>query len=264
MRKHTTLLLSLLLSSPSHARITIPFLDSLPRNLFKGGGFGAFGGKAGGNYGCQVLAGTNYQRNKNRRPQIFPNKRLDASAMIACQNMAYYDTFDHTAGGSTPGQRAQSTGYDWNAVAENIYFDSGYGPADPQRAIKGWVESPGHFKNMMGDFRHMGSAHCTGRGGKIFWAQEFGTGDEDPNDVYDCGGDQPALLRAARAAPLAVAKYVPPPVVVKSYVAPLPIQRLPPCIATNYGNKNYKRSLNTPSKKRQKSKARSNPSSESA
>jgi hypothetical protein len=40
------------------------------------------------------------------------------------------------------------------------------------RAIKGWIESPGHFKNMMGDYEHMGSAYCKGRGGKIFWAQE--------------------------------------------------------------------------------------------
>jgi uncharacterized protein YkwD len=139
MRKHLPILLALLSTTPSNARISLDslpeFHKSLPRGLFKGG-FGAFGGKAGGHDGCEVLEETNRQRRRRNRRTLRANKRLDASAMIVCQNMAYYDDFGHTAGGSTPGQRAQSAGYDWNAVAENIYYDSGYGPPDPARYVR--------------------------------------------------------------------------------------------------------------------------------
>jgi uncharacterized protein YkwD len=142
---------------------------------------------------CQVLAGTNDVRERNGKPgNLKGSKELDDAACHTCKLMMdnddlAHDLYDKTLGkGTTPGERCSEAGYNWFACAENILFNKGYGPPNAKRAVKQWEDSPGHFKNMMGDYTHHGSCHCTDTDGRCYFAQEFGKGDSNCG-VYTCG-----------------------------------------------------------------------------
>ena len=69
-------------------------------------------------------------------------------------DIASRQLLDHTGkDGSSVMKRVSDTGYTWGAVAENIA--SGYW--NVPAVIKGWVESPGHCRNMMNeDYKEVG------------------------------------------------------------------------------------------------------------
>ncbi|MGH1359842.1 MAG: CAP domain-containing protein [Burkholderiaceae bacterium] len=74
----------------------------------------------------------------------------DAKAELAAQGhsewMQQTETFDHTGENDTsPGDRLTNAGYIWGAVAENIA--AGY--PSLQAVIDGWLNSPGHCRNIM-------------------------------------------------------------------------------------------------------------------
>lgn len=151
------------------ANVNPNYVGSAPS--YQGSPPGGYGAVPTHKFACSVLQGTNSHRASKYRKPLLGDRRLDKSAMLICQNMARLNDLDHNAGGNTPGQRLEMMGYDWNKVAENIYDETGYGPPDPSRAVNGWIKSPGHEVNMVGDYDHMGSAYCTGAGGKVYWAQ---------------------------------------------------------------------------------------------
>jgi uncharacterized protein YkwD len=76
--------------------------------------------------------------------------------------------FAHVApDGSNGGVRIKRAGYPWMAFGENIA--AGY--RTEKEVVKGWIESPGHCKNIMSKlYKEMG----VGRYGN-YWTQEFGT-----------------------------------------------------------------------------------------
>ena len=76
--------------------------------------------------------------------------------------------FSHTGSdGSNPGQRMNRRGYNWKTYGENIAL----GYQTEEAVIAGWLNSPGHCKNIMNpNFKDMGIA----REGN-YWTQVFGT-----------------------------------------------------------------------------------------
>jgi uncharacterized protein YkwD len=59
----------------------------------------------------------------------------------------------------------------WTA-AENVATNSGY--EDPgSRAVEGWKNSPGHRKNMLGDFTLTGIGVARSRPGAYYYTQIF-------------------------------------------------------------------------------------------
>ncbi|MDB4224078.1 CAP domain-containing protein [Granulosicoccus sp.] len=61
-------------------------------------------------------------------------------------DMAQHNFFDHIGSdGSTIGARVDETGYEWRAVGENIAA----GQETASSAIAGWLDSPGHCRNIM-------------------------------------------------------------------------------------------------------------------
>lgn len=87
--------------------------------------------------------------------------------------MANGGRFGHTgSGGSTPWQRAEGAGYKGFPTGENVA--SGQKSADS--AMRAWINSPGHYANIVsGDSNEMGAAvFVTGRG--VFWVVMFGRG----------------------------------------------------------------------------------------
>jgi uncharacterized protein YkwD len=145
---------------------------------------------------CKVLAGTNEVRRRNGKPgNLQGSKELDDAACHTCKlmmdnNDLAHELYDKTLGKTTsPGERCSAAGYNWRATAENILFNRGYGggpDVKAKRAVKQWEDSPGHFKNMMGDYTHHGSCYCTDTDGKCYFAQEFGKGDSNC-EPYTCG-----------------------------------------------------------------------------
>jgi uncharacterized protein YkwD len=95
------------------------------------------------------------------------DSRLEDAARNHSVYMNNNNTLSHTgANNSDPGQRIEAAGYNWMTYGENVA--SGY--PDEESVIKGWLNSPGHCKNIMnGKFVHMGIA----RSGD-YWTQAFG------------------------------------------------------------------------------------------
>lgn len=107
-------------------------------------------------------------------PALSWNALLYAAAHAHSEDMAGYNFFSHTgSSGSTAGQRISSSGYSWSAVAENIAA----GHTNVRSAIDGWLDSPGHCRNLMGaDYREVAVACVENAGSDYirYWTQTFG------------------------------------------------------------------------------------------
>jgi len=56
-----------------------------------------------------------------------------------------------------------------NAFAENVAM----GVLDARQVVEGWIHSPGHRKNMLGDYNLTGIATATASNGTIYFTQIF-------------------------------------------------------------------------------------------
>lgn len=103
------------------------------------------------------------------------NGYLAAAARAHTADMAARGYFDHISpNGGTLVTRAVAAGYTpWRELGENIA--AGY---TVQNVVQGWIDSPGHCKNLMDPkFKEMGVGYTysTGSVYGTYWAQEFGT-----------------------------------------------------------------------------------------
>ncbi|ATL46592.1 SCP-like extracellular protein [Chitinophaga caeni] len=103
-------------------------------------------------------------------PPVAPlswNNLLEFAAVSHSKDMYTKNYFDHIGkDGKNPGQRLDAVGYDWRYYGENI----AKGPGTEAVVIAGWLNSPGHCKNIMNaNFTEMG----VGKYGS-YWTQTFG------------------------------------------------------------------------------------------
>lgn len=71
---------------------------------------------------------------------------LEAAAKAHALDMAQHDYFAHEGrNGSSVGDRVRKQGYRWCYVAENLTK----GQRSLDQVMKGWENSPGHYKNMV-------------------------------------------------------------------------------------------------------------------
>ena len=112
--------------------------------------------------GCQC--GDTYY---NPVPAVVWNDLLEKAAYNHSADMYQNDYFSHTApDGSNGGVRIERAGYNWMTYGENLA--SGY--KFEKETVQGWLESPGHCKNIMNkNFKEMGVARVGN-----YWTQEFG------------------------------------------------------------------------------------------
>jgi uncharacterized protein YkwD len=69
-------------------------------------------------------------------------------------------------------QRVKAIGIPYKKAAENVAFNQGY--TDPATvAVKGWIKSDGHRKNMEGDFDLTGIGIAQNARGEYFFTQIF-------------------------------------------------------------------------------------------
>ena len=104
-------------------------------------------------------------------PPLTVNNLLNLSAQAHAEDMSARDFFEHDApppNASTPTQRMRAQGYEGRATGENI----AQGYPTPERAVQGWLNSPGHCKGIMNPgFSEIGVGF-TKRGN--YWVQNFG------------------------------------------------------------------------------------------
>lgn len=100
--------------------------------------------------------------------------QLAASALAHAKDMATNGYFSHVSpSGSRPEERMAAAGWTLRPIGENIAA----GQADPSEVMQGWIDSPGHCKNLLnGGYKHMGVAYfyAPNTGYKHFWVQNFG------------------------------------------------------------------------------------------
>lgn len=127
----------------------------------------------------QVLELTNQERASAGLQPLTLNSRLNRAAHRHSENMALDDFFSHTgADGSTPFERMQIEGYNYQRAAENVA--AGY--STPEEVVEGWMNSSGHRANILnGDLTELGVGYyyLANDTGTInynhYWTQLFGT-----------------------------------------------------------------------------------------
>ena len=94
----------------------------------------------------EIAAGLNASRRANGAAPLRFNRRLGQAAMVHACDMLVHDFFDHRGtDGSNSQARVRTAGYQDCIVAENL----AWGYPQPGQIISGWMNSPGHRRNML-------------------------------------------------------------------------------------------------------------------
>ncbi|MBN3926221.1 CAP domain-containing protein [Nostoc sp. NMS4] len=102
-------------------------------------------------------------------PKLTLNANLTRQARIHSQNMAKGKTpFSHQGFEG----RVKAIPIRYNSAAENVAFNRGY--SNPvEEAVTGWIKSPGHLKNLKGNYNLTGIGVATNNQGEVYLTQMF-------------------------------------------------------------------------------------------
>jgi uncharacterized protein YkwD len=98
-----------------------------------------------------ILCLLNEERARHGLRPLERNAILEAASQRHSEDMARRHFFAHrTPDGMTPGERISAAGYPVCDcyVGENLYWGAGRN-APPAKAMEGWMDSPGHRKNVL-------------------------------------------------------------------------------------------------------------------
>src|SRR4051812_29902682 len=122
-------------------------------------------------YAEELLAHHNRLRTEAKLPSLSPSKRLQEAAEDHVRDMAARHKMSHKGSdGSTPSSRIIAKGYRMRRCGENVAF----GPRTAEGVMKGWMNSPPHRANILGNFSQIGAAYATAADGTAFWCVTFG------------------------------------------------------------------------------------------
>lgn len=123
-----------------------------------------------------LLYFTNVERKKFQCAELEFSTELSRAAQFHAREMAEQGYFSHTGcfDGSSVADRVLSlTNYRYTSVAENLYCRNP--DNDPFAAVQGWMNSPGHRKNLLnGGYRDMGLGYAV-VGEDHYYVQVFGS-----------------------------------------------------------------------------------------
>lgn len=122
-----------------------------------------------------MLDQVNEVRTENGVSAVELCESLNKVAQNYALEMQETENFSHTGvDGSEIGDRATRGGYKWRAISENIAM----GYTDVESVMGGWINSPGHFKNLVSDrVSHAGFGKAdSSLQADVYWVQNFGTG----------------------------------------------------------------------------------------
>ena len=111
-----------------------------------------------------------YRQSKNL-PLLKLDKVISQQARIHSQNMAQGKLpFSHQ--GFENRIKAISLEISYSSAAENVAYNQGY--RDPvEKAVEGWIKSPGHHKNMIGNHSLTGIGIAKNSQGEYYFTQIF-------------------------------------------------------------------------------------------
>jgi hypothetical protein len=102
-----------------------------------------------------IVEMTNTLRRQHKVGEVKPDPKLEAAARSYARFLADTPIFSHTADGRQPSDRAKSAGYEPCFVSENLSSNldtRGFETSQLAReAVEGWMNSPGHRKNLLAD-----------------------------------------------------------------------------------------------------------------
>jgi uncharacterized protein YkwD len=125
----------------------------------------------GGSVLAALVEGHNRERAAANLPPLAANPKLAAAAEAHARDMATHDKMTHEGSdGSAPAQRVEKQGYHFKGSGENVA--EGYETVD--EVMKGWMNSPHHKANILGEFTEMGGARAFSEDGKPYWCAVFG------------------------------------------------------------------------------------------
>ena len=112
-----------------------------------------------------LLAAINAFRSARGRAPLEPDPQARLAAERHARDLRGLGELSHVGSdGSTVGERVSREGMAWCRVAENL----ARGQSTAEMAVNGWSVSPGHRRNLLGDYTLVGTA----RNGEI-WVAVF-------------------------------------------------------------------------------------------
>lgn len=114
----------------------------------------------------------NKERAKEGLAPLELDDKLTEAARRHALDMAERGEMSHQGSdGSNPEERIERAGFRGKGTAENVarWYPS------PKAVMKGWMESPGHKKNILGDYRLMGAGFAVSEiDDHPYWCVDFG------------------------------------------------------------------------------------------
>jgi uncharacterized protein YkwD len=116
-----------------------------------------------------VFEQINRYRVAKKLPKLTLNANISRQARIHSQNMAKGKVpFSHNG----LEKRVISTSIRFNSAGENVAVNQGYSNPASQ-AVIGWLNSPGHLKNIKGNYNMTGVGVATNAQGEVYLTQIF-------------------------------------------------------------------------------------------
>lgn len=107
----------------------------------------------------ELLSATNAFRAQNGLGPLSLNGQLNTSSQNKAQHMVNNNYWAHDApDGTTPWYFFDQAGYNYIRAGENL----AYGFNTSQETVNGWIGSPGHRANMLGDYKDVGFGFVDG------------------------------------------------------------------------------------------------------
>jgi uncharacterized protein YkwD len=118
-----------------------------------------------------VVKAHNRFRAEAKLPALVVSRKLQAAAELHAKDMAARNKMTHKGSdGKSVVDRVTAEGYRFRKAGENIAV----GRFNVERLMKGWIESPPHKRNILGNFSQIGVAYATAEDGKRYWCVTFG------------------------------------------------------------------------------------------
>ena len=120
----------------------------------------------------RVVEAHNARRAKAGLSLLTLNPELETAAAEHARDMADRRKMAHKGGdGSSPFERMKRQGYRFRTAAENVAF----GFDDVESVMAGRMRSPGHRRNILGNFSEIGVGRAIATDGASYWCVTFGT-----------------------------------------------------------------------------------------
>lgn len=113
----------------------------------------------------------NQYRKSRNLPPLSLDSRISEQARLHSEAMASGRVpFSHN--GFEDRVKAIAKSIPYRAAAENVAYNQGYSKPD-QQAVQGWLKSPGHYKNIVGDYDLSGIGVAKNAKGEYYLTQIF-------------------------------------------------------------------------------------------